>query len=253
MTANEMAEELDLRIDRVDSLGSPGYEDFDLTSVLTEAQWLYIKKFVSGINNRKGESFDETEIRTQGLSALIKQGANLTVSSDQTGVIQNGVFYDLPADFMYAIYEQVTTDKLDCTDTNNSTYIVGWVNVVSHDEIWQFKYNKYEKPYCKNYGWARVWRLSYQREVSGNNPSAAATPKRHQIVTDGTFNVTDYTLNYLINPPQITVDRNNPSNSRNCILDESTHTVIVDIAKDLTLQRVKEQKIQNIEPVKDLE
>ena len=60
-------------------------------------------------------------------------------------------------------------------------------------------------------------------------------------------------MNYLINPPQIIVDRDTPGNQRNCILDESTHTVIVDIAKDLTLQRVKEQKIQNIEPVKDLE
>ena len=87
MTANEMADELELRLDRADSLGSPGYEDFDLSSVLTEAQLLYIKQFVSELNNRKGQGFEETEVRNQGLSALIKQGANLTVSADQTRIV----------------------------------------------------------------------------------------------------------------------------------------------------------------------
>jgi hypothetical protein len=37
-TANEMADDLESRIDRASSLASPGYEDFELTSVLTEAQ-----------------------------------------------------------------------------------------------------------------------------------------------------------------------------------------------------------------------
>ena len=60
-------------------------------------------------------------------------------------------------------------------------------------------------------------------------------------------------MNYLINPPDIIVDRATPANQRNCILDESTNDVIIDIAKDLMLQRVREQKIQNIEPVKELE
>ena len=252
MTANEMADELELRLDRSDSFGSPGYEDFDITSVLTEAQWLYIKKFASELNNRKGQGFEETEVRNQGLSALIKQGANLTVSATQVGVLDNGKFFDLPDDFMYTIYEEAMIDKDDCTTTETDT-TKAWIDVVSHDEIWQYKFNKYKKPYYTDYGWSRVWRLVYQRETSGSIPASPATPKRHQLVTDGTFNVNSYTINYLTTPPEITVDRTTPGNQRNCILDESTHTVVVDIAKDLMLQRVREQKIQNIEPVKDLE
>lgn len=250
MTANEMADELELRLDRADSLGSPGYEDFDLSSVLTEAQLLYIKQFVSELNNRKGQGFEETEVRNQGLSALIKQGANLTVSADQTGVLDNGKFFDLPTDFMYTIYEECMIDKQQCGTEN---FIKAWINVIAHDEVWQYLYNKYKKPYYKDYGWARVWRLGYQRQVSGSDPASPATPKRHQLITDGTFNVTSYTMNYLIFPSDITVDRDTPTNSRNCILDESTHTVIIDMAKDLMLDRVKEQKVQNIVPVKDLE
>ncbi len=353
MTANEMADELELRLDRVDSFGSPGYEDFDISSVLTEAQWLYIKKFYDEQNNRKRQGFEETEVRNQGLSALIKHGANLNVSVSQAGVLENGKFFDLPDDFMYTIYEEVLIDKADCTNTDNGTWIfndnqdagtyagivglstsypsnvafttnttidstfsgkelpdsfkVGskvsitqdpgfshtgyegihnvveiidsytfvidvaylgntptnpgtviipikaWIDVLAHEEIWQYRYNKYKKPYYKSYGWSRVWRLVYQRETSGELPSSPATPKRHQLVTDGTFNITDYTINYLINPPDIVVDRTTPANQRNCILDESTNDVIIDIAKDLMLQRVREQKIQNIEPVKELE
>ena len=118
MTANEMADELELRLDRIDSFGSPGYEDFDLTSALTEAQLLYIKQFVSELNNHKGQGLEETEIRNQGLSALIKQGANLTVSADQVGTLDNGKFFDLPADFMYTIYEEAMIDKQQCGTTS---------------------------------------------------------------------------------------------------------------------------------------
>ena len=86
MTANEMADMLEEKLDRADSFGSPGYEDFDLSSVLTEAQQLYVKKFFDEVNNRKQKGFEETEIRNQGLSALVKDANNLSASADQTGV-----------------------------------------------------------------------------------------------------------------------------------------------------------------------
>jgi hypothetical protein len=60
-------------------------------------------------------------------------------------------------------------------------------------------------------------------------------------------------MRYLKNPSNITVDRDIPANQQNCELDESTHRVIIDIATDLMMQRVKEQKVQTVEPFKDLE
>ena len=98
MTANEMADDLERAADRVASFGSPGYEDSDLTEILTEAESLYVKKFLNGKNNRLGESFDETEVRKQGLSALVKRGSILTTSSSQVGIVPNGKFFDLPTD-----------------------------------------------------------------------------------------------------------------------------------------------------------
>ena len=47
MTANEMADELELRLDRSFSYGSPGYEDYELSSVLNQALAHYVKTFYS--------------------------------------------------------------------------------------------------------------------------------------------------------------------------------------------------------------
>lgn len=250
MTANEMANELDQQVDRATSFGSPGYEDVDYSSVLTDAMHVYIKQFIDRKNNRKGESLEETEVRSQGLSALIER-AVLTASTDQTGVFTNGQFYDLPSDFMYTIHEDGTIDKNICTD--GVTRINTIFNVVSHDEVSRLSKNKYKKPYFTTYGDAMTWRLVFSREVSGENPSAVATAKRHQLVTDGTYNIESYAINYLINPPNIVVDRDTVADQRNCILDESTHLPIIDIARSLLLERVREQDLVNTMSSKDLE
>ena len=246
-----MADELELRLDRSDSFGSPGYEDFELSSVLTEAQSFYVKKFITDLNNRKLEGFEETEIRNQGLSALIKRGATLLVSSNQTDVLTNGKFFDLPSDFMFTIYEEVTIDKLKCNSLIEK--IKGDIRITAHNEIPRLRNNKYHKPYYKNYGECLVWRLVFSREVSGENPAITQTSKRHQLMTDGTFNIDRYSINYLRIPNDIIVDRTTTTNERNCIFDESTHTTIIDIAVDLMMNRVKEQVTKNIEGSKDLE
>jgi len=252
MTANEMADELEQKLDRASSLGSPGYEDFEISSVLTEAQQLFVKKFIDKKNNRKGESFEETEIRNQGFSALISRSAGLAVSVSQVGVLENGTFFDLPTDFMYTIHEDVTIDKILCNTV--STNITSDVKVIGHDEVSRFKKNKYKKPYFETHGESVVWRLVYSRELDGYDPSAGATTaKRHQLVTDGTFNIDSYLITYLINPKEIIVDRTVVANQRSSILDESTHTVIIDMATSLMLERVKEQELVNIESTKDLE
>lgn len=251
MTANEMADELDQQVDRASSFGSPGYEDNEYSSVLTDAMNVYVKQFIDRKNNRKGESLEETEVRSQGLSALIKRGAALTVSANQTDAFTNGTFYDLPTDFMYTIHEEGTIDKTLCTD--GTTNISTTFNVIAHDEISRLEKNKYKKPYYKTYGEAMTWRLVFSRLTSGADPASPATAKRHQLVTDGTFNVNRYSINYLQNPPNIVVDRTTTANQRNCILDDSTHLPIIDIAKSLLLERVQERELANMASSKDLE
>jgi hypothetical protein len=251
MDANTMADKLEEKLDRVSSYGSPGYEDFELGSVLTEAMHLYIKKFFDRKNNRKGESFEETEVRNQGLSALIKRGAGLPASASQVGALDNGTFYDLPTDFMYTIYEGVTTDVSLCGVVGE--FVKGDIRVMSHQEIERFRKNKYKKPYAEEYGDSIVWRLGFERENDGYTDLSSQSNKRHQIITGDSFAITDYSISYIKYPEEIIVDRDTAINQRNCILDESTHNVIIDIATDLMMTRVKEQKVPNIEGFDDLE
>lgn len=254
MTANEMANELELKLDRSDSFGSPGYEDFELSSVLSEAQTLYVKKYFDELNNRKSKGFEEIEIRNQGLAALVQDAASCPPSASQVGILVNtdvtGKFFDLPLDHMYTIYEQCTVNKNDCVKNQP---IVGYVVTIAHNEMQRFNLSKYKKPYCKSYGMARIWRSEFSREVSGIDPTIPATAKRHELFTDGTFEIVDYHVRYVKNPEPIVVDRVTDTNQRNCELDDSTHRVIIDIATDLMMNRVKEQKVQNIESFKDLE
>ena len=44
MTANEMADALELKLDRSDSFGSPGYEDFELSNYKSGAALSAIMK-----------------------------------------------------------------------------------------------------------------------------------------------------------------------------------------------------------------
>jgi hypothetical protein len=254
MTANQMADEVERILDRSSSFGSPGYEDFEITSVLNIAETLYVKKFYDELNNRKGKGFQEIEIRNQGLGALIKDAPSLTPSASQVGIITNssvvGKFFDLPSDHMYTIYEECQIDKLECGTTSP---IYAYVVPTSHNEMQRFNWSKYKKPFYRSSGDARVWRSEFSRFVDGVNPVAPATAKRHEIFTDGTFNIVAYHMRYLKNPSQIVVDRSTPANQRNSELDESTHLIIVQMAADEMMERVKEQKLQIIEPLKELE
>jgi hypothetical protein len=256
MTANEMANELELKLDRSSSYGSPGYEDFELSSVLSEAQMFYVKKFFSEDNNREGKGFEETEIRDQGFGALVKDAPALTPSASQTGVIVNtsvtGKFFDLPTDHMFTIYEECLIDKTVC-GTNGEEPIYAYVISVAHNEMQRFNTSKYKKPFYKAYGTARVWRSEFSRTTTGINPGSPATPARHELFTDGTFNIVHYHIRYIKLPSDIVVDRDTTTNQRNCEFAPSTHRTIIDIAADLMMQRTKDQKMQIIEPFKELE
>jgi len=240
MTANQMADDLELRLDRANAFGSPGYEDIELSKVLNQAQLMYVKKFFSAMTNSKRQGFEETEARGQGLSALIQSNTSLTVSADQTGTFPNGTFYDLPSNFMFAIQETVLTTEDDCT--TNGAKLEAQVKIVTHDEYNRFKRNIYKKPYANGFD-ATVFRMYFSPQISFYDPAVISTPKRHELITDGNFGVSNYSLRYLMNPPTIVVDREQVANQRHCILDEFTHDVIVDLARDLMLEIVKEQKL----------
>jgi hypothetical protein len=230
MTANEMADKIELRVNKVDSLAGFGYEDIELSSFLNTAQIYYLNEFIDRNNNRQQKGLEETEARSWGLAPLITP-ITLAQSGNQTGSFTNGIYYTLPTDFYAFLTETPISNKKDCKDV---AFIEPDVEVVSHDEYQRLIRNYYKKPYIGNTQGV-VWRM-------------ADSGQRVQLITDGTFTITSYKAKYLKSIPSIVVDRAVPANQVNCILGTNTtglnpvHETIVEIAINLIDRSVGEQR-----------
>jgi hypothetical protein len=238
MTANKMLDEIKVGYDSMYSLSAPGFEDPAYSILVTKAQFILVRMILNGKNNKNQEGFEETEIRSQGLSALIKDGKDNIVgdtpviSSNQIGVLPDEVFWNLPTDFMYSLAEGAITNIKDCTKTGTQ-YTPIMIKPISHSEYYQNVSNPYKKPWT-NGTEGLVWRITYSTDPSTNR-------KRHGLITDGSFNVTDYMLRYLKLPKDIVINTTNPGLQISSELDPSTHPTIVEIAIKLLAKAVREE------------
>jgi hypothetical protein len=230
MTAQQMWDNVLVTYDALYSALAPGFEVPEANILLTKAQWYYILQRINPKNNRNMEGIEETELRSQGLSALIKDGQQATdppTTSDvsQVGVLQGEVFWALPQDFMYTLYEAVQTDVPICGTT---TYTIIPVVPISHDEYNLNYSNPYRQPWT-NGSEGLVWRLVNQPQIV-----KSVERKIHGLVTLG-FNVTQYYIRYFKKPLDIQIG------VQDCELDDFTHQAIVDIAVKLLSAAVREQ------------
>lgn len=222
-----MADELEFLFDKIANNDSPGYEDTELSVILNKAQERFVYKNYGGTNPLK-EGFEETEKRRKDLSELTANSEITTASTTQTGVLTNGTFFDLPANFLYAISEEVTITSTDACYNNKRIK----VKPITHDQYVANVDNPFKKPYE-----GLTWRMDYSRVTDNTNP------KRHELITNGSYTIAKYHLRYLRRPPAIVVNRTTPASQVSCILDESTHRRIIDIAVELALENTQDQRL----------
>ncbi len=224
-----MADIFELLFDKITNNDAPGYEDTEISVLLTKAEERFFLQNYTGTNKLR-EGFEETEKRRKDLSELTSNSEliSTSVSSSQVGTLPNGVFYDLPTDFLYSIKEEVTISSDDACVNGNRIK----VKPITHDEYTVNIENPFKQPYDE-----LAWRIDYSRETSTSN-------KRHELITDGSYNVTTYHLRYLKRLPGITVDRTVTTNQVNSALDESTHRRIIDIAVELALEITVDGRLQ---------
>jgi hypothetical protein len=223
MTANELARNTLVTFDSVFSQSAPGYDDPEISIFLTKAQQIYFF--------RRLPVFDTDEVSKKALSSLLSNN-NPTVSSTQTGSLPTETFYDLPLDCELVMFEKVKTNIPLCTDPQKKTFIDVTVRPIKIDDYNLDFYNPYKKPYMEKTGdQGLVWRLD---RPSINNV------KIHGLLTDGTFNITDYYISYLRLPKDIVVDFTTPSNQVNPEISSIAHFSIVDIAVMLIEKAIRE-------------
>jgi len=271
LTANEMATEFDYQYDLITNLEAPGYNNAERSFFLSKAQENLIKQRYHAAGNKYGEGFEETEKRRKDLSELTKNVLLLAftgaTSLGVTGAresftgsynLPNGTFWKLPVDFMWSLSESAditlssTNEHYTCTGT---PYALTNVRVLpkTHDEYQADVRNPFAKPY-----YDLVWRMDYQREddttgITGDNQ------KRHELITDGTYDVDKYRLRYVKRPvdivPHSLADSSTvTADAADCRLDPSIHREIVAeavrIAVSVTrpeLEGVKENEVQQSE------
>lgn len=232
MTANQLKKYILTTFDALYTSSAPGFEDDELSILASKAQLLYVLKCLKPFKDN--EVFEETEVRKQGLSALIKDGTEATDPpaplSTTVGTLVGEVYWTLPDDFMFAIYEAVQTNVPYCGDPSLQTFRRIPVFPIQHNEYNQNFYNPYQKPYCDG-EFGKVWRLNHGK----------INDKRiHGLITDTTFNVTKYFLRYLKFPTNIVIDETTPANQVNPVLDEVFQYAIGDIAVMLLDKAIRE-------------
>jgi hypothetical protein len=213
MTAAEL-ELLFLRLyDKVTNLAAPGYSQEEIQAFLNKAQLQAVKQRYNHKGNKYREGVEATEKRRKDLSELVR-GADISASSnssDQTGVFPNGVFFDLPEDFLYTLVEEITISHEDsCFDGNRIK-----VKPITHDEYTANLSNPFKKPDTTT-----VWRMDFSHDTVNGTDAL-----RHEIITDAATTITTYHVRYIKIPEDI--DLINGTTSE---LHEAMHPEIVDIA-----------------------
>jgi hypothetical protein len=212
MTAVEMREEFKILYDKITSFSAPGYNEEEISILLTKAQERVIYDLYHPLGNKYREGFEETEARRKDLKELVLGTTISTPATTQTNVLPNGTFYDLPTNCLYLISEEVTISSNDsCLNGSRIR-----VKPITHDEYSINKHNPFKKPYKD-----LVWRLDYSNKV-------------HELITDGTYTISQYHIRYIKRPEPIITDASVTIEGiigpNDCELDGSIHRRIIDEA-----------------------
>jgi len=240
MTANEMWDNVLVTYDALYSQSAPGFVDPEASIILTKAQWYYVLQRINPKSNRNMEGFEETEIRIQELSSLVKdsQDANPPIEklTTQTGTLPGETLWAIPVDCMLPIYEGCTTNTKQC-GTTTPVYNRIMTIPISHDEYNLNFSNPYKKPWTDGTE-GILWRLEH-----GTQTVNTVERKIHGIIysTDPNLTITNYYMRYIKYPQDIQINLSNPLLQVNCKLDPISHQSICDIAVKLLSAAVREQ------------
>ena len=171
-------------------------DEYEKSVFLTQAQDEIVVDLYNG-RNVLTESFEDTEELRRYLDELVKTATCSRSVTQPTGVSPRSVFYDLPEDTAFIVYEQVKLDdsSLGCSDGEISNVLP-----ITHDE-----YNRVRRNPFRGTTKYRVLRLD-----AGDN--------KVELVSDYSFK--DYLIRYISMPePIILVDLNGTGLSIHSTMD----------------------------------
>lgn len=199
MTKQEFLNGFYVQADEIGDLSTPGYTPLELSIIASKVQEdLSVAKY-NPKGNKLQEGFEETEKRIQDLGELVTYKTYSTFApgffdNSVEVVLPNTLITSGPTDFSdvywFTILEEVRSNVLDCTIADNTTvYVKPKISDVTHGALVQCLEDPFRQPYIKaNKG--KVLRVRTEG-------------RKHLLITDGTFAVTQYRLGYVRKPQPI--------------------------------------------------
>lgn len=215
--------------DKTDSLNYPNFLPEEIDVFLNKAIERFIEQRAYGTNSKK-EGLEETQKRLDDLRNIIKNYTTTTFTNTVNNK-PNGVFITLPEDYRHAIQEDIKINYTLCTGT--LTNKIAKVIPVTHDRYNRIIEDPFNKPYED-----QIIRMGYE----GNTL---------ELITDGNTTVNTYYLRYIKTPPKVQYGStySTPTTDVDCILADSCHFEIIDIAVDLALENVNSNRLATFDNV----
>lgn len=218
MTKQDFLDLFYLTYDELSDASSPGITPQMLSPITTKV----IEDFVLD----KYKKVEVTEKITEDLGELVKYKTytiftNGFLPNSKSVVLPNTQIDNSSTDYSdvywFTIYEDVISNVLDCSIPNNTTvYIHPLVSEINHGELITALEDPFRKPYIKN-NQGKVLRTRSEN-------------RNQNIITDGTFNITSYTIGYVKKP--IPIDLTINLNDNFSELSDETQTQILQLVVD---------------------
>jgi len=269
MTVNDMHTAFKIGLDKSDTLNYPNFSSPEIDIFLNQAQERFIKQRY-GISNPKGDSFEETQKRTDDIREVLED-AKISTFTKTTQNKPFGVFAGLPSTapgnvYWFAINEEIDIAFIDCNSTvvtSGNIVATNYYIVTSGSVVYEtVTYNVGEhfvgngatytgtgtvkSASLKRVGIRPIQHDDYNKIINDpfNKPYHDQAVRlmfkdKAELITDSDSSVVAYYLRYIRKPLQISL-----TSSVNSELADHTHQEVVDMAVSLCLENIESVRYQ---------
>ena len=216
MTPREMKSAFELEVNKYDS--ELMLESHVIFYWLNESQNRFVKTRYSG-NNSKQEGFEQSQKRIDDLRTLVVETGIQTVGGGYNDKYTSHVAI-LPTDYIITVGEEALIE-----------FGLPGASTMKRVEVYPITADQYSKEFNNPFG---KHKMHYENAI----PLRLTKGNIVELITDGTYIVSEYFLRYIKQPLKIQL------NGRNCELPEHTHTEIVTNAVNLALENLGDQRYQ---------
>lgn len=228
MTNEEFYNHFLVIVDKIGTDALPLLDEEELSVLANDAQENLILDKYDSKQNKNFEGFEQTEKRSQEIGDIVRYKEINTFTS---GFFPNAVYVELPNTllsnptdfsdvFWFTVYEECETDLKDCDNKNSRVDVLER----SHND-WAFiKGDPFNKPNKE-----RIIRLRSEE-------------RKHQLITDGTYNILKYFVGYIRKP--IPIDLAGIATNQVSELSDSFHRELLEKTIYRALKTTDNPRIQ---------